>query len=67
MLSDVYFWEESLYSDLIGFDSTANGAGAGDVQRFMLMLKDPSFHIQGLALEVGLLVNQLQADLGRKY
>lgn len=56
-----------MLSDLIGFDSTANGAGAGDVQRFMLILKDPSFHIQGLALEVGLLVNQLQADLGRKY
>lgn len=27
MFSEVYFWKENLYFDLIGFDSTTNEAG----------------------------------------
>lgn len=36
MFSGVYFWKGSLCFDLIGFDSTTNGAGVGDVKKCML-------------------------------
>lgn len=36
MFSGVYFRNRSLCFDLIGFDSTTNGAGVGDVQKYML-------------------------------
>ncbi len=36
MFSGAYFWKGSLCFDLIGFDSTTNGARVGDVQKCML-------------------------------
>lgn len=49
MFSGVYFWEGSLCFDLIGFDSTTNGAGVGDAKKCMLSERSlPPYSIAGL-------------------
>lgn len=62
----VYFWKESLCSDPIGFDSTTNEAGVGDVQKMHAKWKIPPsiFNSKAWLWIWGLPESQLQADFG---
>lgn len=61
MFSGDYFWNRSLCFDLIAFDSTSNGAGVGDVQKYMLS-EWSSIVTLALEMEVECMASQLEAD-----